>query len=68
VSGAWSGAGLNRTWHPGGRPRQVHALTAEDRARGARLFAELADVPFYCETCHGSHPLSEHKACREGTR
>lgn len=25
-----------------------------------------ADLPFWCETCHGVHPLREHEACRDG--
>jgi hypothetical protein len=27
-----------------------------------------ADPPFWCETCGGTHPLSEHRRCRGGSR
>lgn len=41
--------------------------SAEERRaqrRDAKLWRELADKPFFCEHCHGSHPLAEHAACR----
>jgi hypothetical protein len=58
VSGEWGGGSRNRTRRP----------VNGDQARGQRLYAELADTPFLCETCGGCHPLAEHKACRDGQR
>ena len=43
----------------------VRAPQPGDEKRGKRLFAQLADVTFYCEVCHGSHPLREHRRCRQ---
>lgn len=40
---------------------------AEDGARAARLCAQLAGEDFWCETCGRTHPLIEHRDCREPT-
>jgi hypothetical protein len=62
VSGQWSGGTHNRYWQrPGSRLRDVPG----DAERGRRLFAHLAAERFWCGTCGGTHPLAEHRACRE---
>jgi hypothetical protein len=62
MSGEWTGGAANRVWrqagHRGGPVRG-------DGARGRRLFAQLAEVPFWCETCGRLHPLAEHRRCRD---
>lgn len=63
MSGEWTGGVANRHWQRKGH-RGGHVQG--DTARGRRLFAELADEPFWCESCGGSHPLREHAACRAG--
>jgi len=63
--GKWSGGRANRNWaRPGSRRRAVEG----DAERSARLAADLADAVFYCETCHGSHPLRDMGTCRESSR
>jgi hypothetical protein len=63
--GKWSGQGANRYWaRPGSRRRGV----AGDPERSARLAAALAAATFFCENCGGTHPLSEHAACRAAAR
>jgi hypothetical protein len=62
--GRWSGGRENRDWaRPGSRhyPEQLDAATR----RG--LYDAVADEPFWCETCGGTHPLREHRDCRKGT-
>jgi hypothetical protein len=61
--GKWSGGAFNRTW---GRQGYVPASVPGDDERGERLYAELAAEPFFCEICHGYHPLAEHQQCRSG--
>lgn len=34
------------------------------RYLAARLYADLADEPFWCDTCRQQHPLREHRECR----
>ena len=62
MSGEWSGGSANRSWH---RTGHRGAPVDGDTERGARLFAELAGTPFWCDTCGGCHPLAEHAACRD---
>ena len=63
MSGEWTGSASNRRWQRAGhRGGQVQG----DAARGERLYAELADVRFLCDTCGASHPLREHRICRAG--
>lgn len=60
--GRWSGGTANRTW-----ARYAGAAVVDiagDAERGPRLYAELADAVFYCETCKGTHPLAEIRNCR----
>jgi hypothetical protein len=40
---------------------------SEHAERGARLYAQLADEVFWCETCGRTHPLREHRECRKPT-
>lgn len=61
MSGEWSGGVANRAWR---RKGHRGAPVRGDAERGKRLFALLAQVPFWCETCGGLHPLAEHKQCR----
>lgn len=62
MSGEWSGGSANYRWQRAGhRGGPVDG----DTERGARLFAELAGTPFWCDTCNGCHPLAEHAACRD---
>ena len=63
--GKWSGGTANRTWsRPGSRVRHVHG----EPERGRRLYAQMAGVPFFCETCGQMHPLAEHRQCRAAER
>ena len=41
-----------------GPPRTIAAQRAK------RLYDLLAAESFWCETCHGWHPLCEHRDCR----
>jgi len=62
VSGEWTGSSQNRHWQrTGHRGGPVDG----DAERGERLFEELADVSFWCETCGGCHALAGHQACRQ---
>lgn len=59
--GKWSGRGPNRNWaRPGSRHYDDGMTAAEQHA----LYTEHAAESFWCETCHGTHPLSEHRRCR----
>lgn len=62
MSGEWTGGAQNRHWR---RTGHRGGPIPGDTARGQRLYAELADEPFWCETCGACHPLSEHQACRQ---
>lgn len=42
--------------------KSAKALAAET---GERLYRLLAAEWFWCDTCHGLHPLAEHRGCRE---
>ena len=33
-------------------------------AREQLLWERVKHLPFWCETCHGWHPLHEHADCR----
>lgn len=33
-----------------------------------RLYLQMADEIFWCETCGRTHPLREHRECREPTK
>ncbi len=57
--GKWSGGAANRLWSRPGSRHYPH-----DPERGARLYAQLADAVFWCETCGRMHPLREHRECR----
>jgi hypothetical protein len=61
MSGEWSGGAANRMWQRKGwrGPRPEG-----DAERGQRLYAQLADIPFFCEDCGAMHPLREHSRCR----
>ena len=61
MSGEWSGGAQNRTWR---RTGHRGGPVTGDTQRGQRLFAELAQTPFWCETCGGTHALAEHSDCR----
>ena len=39
----------------------------EHAERGKRLSALLAGEDFWCETCGQTHPLIEHRDCRNPT-
>jgi hypothetical protein len=65
VSGEWSGGSQNRSWQ---RKGHRGGPVPGDNERGPRLYNELAGTPFWCDTCGGTHPLAEHKACRDGQR
>lgn len=43
------------------------AYINEDARRSARLYLQLADDDFLCETCGRLHPLREHRECRKPT-
>jgi hypothetical protein len=62
MSGEWTGGAANRHWQRKGYRGPV---AADDAERGARLYAELAETPFWCEVCGGTHPLREHRNCRK---
>ena len=57
----WQGSGQF-----GGFVRAGNRNTAVpgDEQRGRELYALLAAELFWCEHCHGRHPLAELKACR----
>ena len=60
--GKWSGGIANRTWaRTSGRVTDLEG----DAERGPRLYAQLAGRLFLCETCGRTHPLREHRLCRE---
>jgi len=58
MSGQWSGGVANRYW------RRPGVRTRGDPELAARLDAELAPVPFWCDNCGRMHPLREHRECR----
>lgn len=63
--GKWSGGAANRTWsRPGSRHVHVHG----DTERARRLYEQMKDVPFLCDTCGQMHPMVEHQRCREAER
>lgn len=37
-------------------------MTTDDRA--GPWWDHVKDQPFLCDTCHGFHPLREHRDCR----
>lgn len=43
--------------------KSAKALAAAER--GERLYRRLAAERFWCDTCHGCHPLAQHRDCRE---
>jgi len=62
--GKWSGGTNNRHWErPGSHVRNLEG----DAERSSRLAAEMAAVPFLCDTCGQMHPLAEHRQCRNPT-
>ena len=38
--------------------------SASSRSTSARWWGQVKHLPFWCETCHGWHPLCEHADCR----
>ena len=34
----------------------------------AQWWDRVKHLPFWCETCHGWHPLAEHATCRAHAR
>ncbi len=63
--GKWSGGIANRTWQ-----RTTGRVTdlPGDKERGERLALEMDGERFWCETCGRTHPLIEHRRCREEAR
>lgn len=60
--GKWSGGAANRSWNrPGSRLR----AGPETAQRDHRLYEQMKDLPFYCETCGQMHPMVEHQRCRD---
>lgn len=60
--GKWSGGTANRTWARYAGARTVDI--AGDDERGPRLYDQLKDEIFFCETCKGTHSLAEIRQCR----
>ena len=57
----WQGGIANGGFVRGGnRNRNIPG----DKERGERLYALLADTPFWCANCGGMHALREHRICR----
>lgn len=60
--GRWSGGIANRTWtRTDGRVTDLPG----DPERARRLTEDLADAVFLDEVCGRTHPLREHRLCRE---
>lgn len=58
----WAGGIANGGFQrAGSRIRNVPG----DAERGVRLFRQLAGAIFYHERCGGSHPLAEHRKCKQ---
>lgn len=57
----WQGSGQHGAFvRAGSRQTQQPADLARDHA----LYEQMAAVSFWCDTCHRSHPLREHRTCR----
>lgn len=60
---SWSGGTANCEWN---RASGLEVIGRISQQRAHALYLEHDRESFYCESCHGHHPLCEHRLCRAG--
>lgn len=59
---SWSGGAANRQWNRAAGQAVIPRLPPETEHQ---LYLEMLDKVFWCDHCNGTHPLRDHKACRD---